>query len=137
MAANMAFYFGLAEAMATCPVPPESRLLFATARANFYLAARYGLEAELVWLDRQPMTVRELILRQLLPLARKGLVQLEVAGDLVDRLLGIIEIRVSTGQNGAVWQRQFIERHGRDMALLTREYRDRQRTGNPVHAWDG
>jgi hypothetical protein len=59
-----------------------------------------------------------------------------VEGDVVDRLLGIIEARVSVGQNGAAWQRRFIERYGRDWALLTREYRDRQRAGLPVHTWD-
>ncbi len=136
MAANMAFYFGLVEGLATSPVPPESRLSFGAARANFYLAARYGLEADVVWFDDRLVPVRELILRELLPLARQGLAQLGAAGDLADRLLGIIESRVSTGQNGAVWQRRFIERHGRDMALLTCEYRDRQRAGDPVHTWD-
>jgi hypothetical protein len=136
MAANMAFYFGLIEALATSPLPPESRLSFGAARVNFYRAARYGFEGEVAWLDSRIVPVRELILHDLLPLARKGLAQLDVAGDLADRLLGIIESRVSTGQNGAVWQRWFIERHGRDMALVTCEYRDRQRTGNPVHTWD-
>jgi gamma-glutamyl:cysteine ligase YbdK (ATP-grasp superfamily) len=136
MAANMAFYYGLAEALATSPRPPETRLLFTTARANFYLAARYGLEAELVWFDQQPVSVSALILRQLLPLARRGLAQLDMADDLAERLLGIIQSRVETHQNGAAWQRRFVERHGRDMALLTREYRERQRAGQPVHTWD-
>jgi gamma-glutamyl:cysteine ligase YbdK (ATP-grasp superfamily) len=136
MAANMAFYYGLAEALATSAVPPETRLLFATARANYYLAARYGLEAELVWFDQRPAPVSELILRRLLPLARQGLAQLNVADELADQLLRVIELRVSSGQNGAAWQRQFVERHGSDLALLTREYRDRQRSGNPVHTWD-
>ncbi|MES1260535.1 MAG: glutamate--cysteine ligase, partial [Acidobacteriota bacterium] len=86
MAANMAFYYGLAEALATSSAAPERRLPFSTARANFYLAARYGLDAELVWLDRQPVPVRDLILRQLLPLARLGLKQLDAAGDISDRL---------------------------------------------------
>ena len=136
MAANMAFYFGLVEALATSPMPPEERLLYSTARANFYLAARYGLDAELVWLDKQPVSVRELVLQQLLPLARQGLTQLDVSEDLADRLLGVIEARVAGGQNGAVWQRRFVERYGRDMPLLTREYRNRQRAGGPVHTWD-
>jgi len=136
MAANMAFYYGLAQALATASIPPETRLLFNTARANFYLAAKYGLDAEVVWLDKQPLTIRDLVLRQLLPLAGEGLAHLGVAGDITSRLLGTIEARVSTGINGAVWQRRFIERHGRNMGLLTREYRERQRTGIPVHAWD-
>jgi len=35
MAANMGFYYGLVEALATSAIAPEGRLLFATARANF------------------------------------------------------------------------------------------------------
>ncbi|MBS0264614.1 MAG: glutamate--cysteine ligase [Planctomycetes bacterium] len=136
MAANMAFFYGLVEALATTPVPPETRLPFTSARANFYLAARYGLEAELVWLDRAATPIRSLILDDLLPLARQGLAQLTVAGDVAERLLGVIAARVNAGQNGAVWQRRFVTRHGSDMALLTREYRIRQQAGSPVHTWD-
>jgi hypothetical protein len=136
MAANMAFFFGLAEALATAVVPPENRMSFYTSRANFYLAARYGLDAQLIWLDNEPSPVCDLVLRNLLPLARQGLARLAVESDVADRLLGIIESRVSAAQNGAVWQRRFIERHGRDLALLTREYRDRQRAGIPVHTWE-
>ena len=39
-------------------------------------------------------------------------------------------------QNGACWQRAFVERHGRDMTLLTRAYIERQTDGVPVHEWD-
>jgi gamma-glutamyl:cysteine ligase YbdK (ATP-grasp superfamily) len=135
MAANMAFYYGLVEALGTCEQAPEGRLPFMMARSNFYRAARYGLDARLLWLDWQPVTARDLILQELLPLAREGLGQLRVASETADRLLGVIEARVSCGQNGAVWQRRFIERHGRDLALLTREYRARQEAGLPVHTW--
>jgi gamma-glutamyl:cysteine ligase YbdK (ATP-grasp superfamily) len=135
MAANMAFYFGLAEALATSDRPPESRLPFMAARSNFYLAARYGLEAKLLWLNWEAVAAGNLILRELLPLASQGLAQLQVAVDIADRLLAVVEARVSSGQNGAVWQQRFIERHGYDMALLTREYRARQTEGRPVHTW--
>jgi gamma-glutamyl:cysteine ligase YbdK (ATP-grasp superfamily) len=135
MAANMAFYYGLVEELATSERPPERRLSFWTARSNFYLAARYGLDAELVWCEHEAMTARDLILRKLLPLARSGLEKLDVAADLADRLLTVIEARVSSGQNGAVWQQRFIERHGRDLARLTCEYRARQREGAPVASW--
>jgi hypothetical protein len=134
--ADMAFYFGLVEALATSALAPESQLPFATARANFYLAARHGLGAGVVWLDRKQISVRELLLKQLLPLARQGLEQLRVERALADRLLAVIEGRVLTMQNGASWQRRFLERHGREMEVLTREYRDRQRAGPPVHQWD-
>lgn len=82
------------------------------------------------------MTVRELILWDLLPMARAGLARLGVEAANSHRLLEIIEARVTSGQNGAVWQRRFIEKRGRDLGELTRAYRDRQRTGLPVHSWD-
>jgi len=135
MAANMAFYYGLVESLATSPIAPETRLLFATARANFYLAARYGLEAQLIWLDQRALTMRQLLLELLLPLADQGLKQIEVDAELSARLLGVIESRVMTGQNGAVWQRRFLELSGRELPTLTREYRQRQRSGEPVHSW--
>jgi gamma-glutamyl:cysteine ligase YbdK (ATP-grasp superfamily) len=136
MAANMAFFYGLAEALATDDVSPESRLPFATARDNFYRAARFGFDAQVTWLDDRQTTVRELILWELLPLARSGLSRLQVDGGDTYRLLEIIEERVTSGQNGAVWQRRYIEEHGRDMTQLTLAYRDRQRAGAPVHMWE-
>jgi hypothetical protein len=94
------------------------------------------LEAEIIWLDSQVLSMRSLILRHLLPQARQGLAQLKMAGDTADRMLSIVEARVSSGQNGAVWQRRLIQRHRPDMALLVREYRSRQTAGFPVHSWD-
>jgi gamma-glutamylcysteine synthetase len=136
MAANMALYYGLVESLATAPHAPESRLSFADARSNFYLAARHGLEATIMWLDGRQWPLRELLLSELLPLARNGLEKLQVDSDIINQGLSIIEWRVATGMTGAAWQRRFIERHGRDLALLTREYHARQRTGQPVHLWD-
>lgn len=136
MAANMALYYGLVESLATAPHAPESRLTFADAQRNFYLAARYGLEATVKWLDGRQRPLGELLLSELLPLAHDGLERLQVDSDIINQGLSIIERRVATGMTGAAWQRRFIERHGRDMALLTREYHARQRAGQPVHVWD-
>ncbi|MFN0051961.1 MAG: glutamate-cysteine ligase family protein [Planctomycetales bacterium] len=136
MAANMAFFYGLIEALATNPVPPETQLPFALARDNFYAAAQGGLASQIVWLDGRTIPVRDLILRQLLPLARCGLQRLHADPGESERLLGIIEARTEAGRNGAVWQREFIEQHGRDLPQLTRVYRDRQRAGHPVHSWE-
>ncbi|MSR57323.1 MAG: glutamate--cysteine ligase [Planctomycetaceae bacterium] len=136
MAANMALYYGLAESLATAPHAPESRLSFADARHNFYHAARHGLDATAAWFDGRQWPLRKLLLTELLPLARDGLERLHVDSDLIDQGLSIIESRVATGLTGAAWQRRFVERHGRDLALLTREYHARQRTGQPVHTLD-
>lgn len=136
IAANMAFFYGLMESVMHEEPSLESRLPFFVAQENFYAAARFGLAADVGWLGGRVWPVRRLILESLLPLAAAGLSRLGVDGGLGDQWLGIIAARVASGQNGAVWQRQFVDRHGRDMALLTREYLARQRAGAPVHTWD-
>jgi gamma-glutamyl:cysteine ligase YbdK (ATP-grasp superfamily) len=136
MSANMVLFYGLAESLATASLAPESSLPFADARRNFYRAARHGLDTTVVWLDGREWPLRELLLSELLPLARDGLERLQVDSDIIDEGLSIIESRVATGLTGAEWQRRFIVRHGHDLALLTREYQVRQRTGQPVHLWN-
>ena len=108
---------------------------FATARDNFYAAARHGLDAHVTWRDGEKGVMRAL-LQQLLPLARTGLERLEIDRGDIERYLGVIEGRIDTGQTGTTWQRAWVARHGRDMAALTAAYLERQDSGRPVHAWD-
>jgi gamma-glutamyl:cysteine ligase YbdK (ATP-grasp superfamily) len=79
MIANAAFYYGVVHMLASQTVAPEARIPFAVARDNFYRAARYGLQAPLVWFDGQRATAAELLARELLPMARVGLAQLDLA----------------------------------------------------------
>ena len=84
------------------------------------------------------------MLRRLLPMARAGLDSWGVLSEESDRLLGIIEQRCLTEQNGASW---FIDRfHARagqgdtDRLSVLRdtlnEYRGHMHTNDPVHTWD-
>lgn len=133
--ANAAFFYGLTHALATMENPPESLLSFDVARRNFYAAARHGLEAETIWLDGKAHPVRDLILRTLLPLAHHGLQSMGLAQDDISAYLGVMEERVKANQNGAVWQRRFVDANGREMRALTLAYLARQESGEPVHAW--
>ena len=134
--ANAAVFFGLmAKLMAASP-PPESRLPFATARENFYAAARDGFGATVRWLDGGKTNVRALWQQTLLPLAAQGLRELEIDGADRERYLDIVDARLRTGRNGAAWQRAFVARNGRDMQALTEAYHERQRSGRPVHEWE-
>ncbi|SFM33072.1 hypothetical protein SAMN05421721_1037 [Ectothiorhodospira mobilis] len=134
--ANAAFFYGLVEDLLTHPGGPEGIMAFATARDNFYQAARLGLEAPLHWEGDTPMKARDLILDRLLPRARHGLRRLGLdAGDR-DDYLGILAARVDSGQNGARWQRDFAAAHGRDATALVRACRQRQTGDRPVHTWD-
>lgn len=136
--ANAAFYFGLAHYYAghsERPRAPGRILSFPQARDNFYACARHGLAARVRWSDGDTHPVSRLIADHLLPCARLGLRDLGLERGDIDRYLGIIEDRVATGQNGAAWQRAWVERHGRDMAGLTAAYAERQAEGAPVHEW--
>ncbi|MCP4284462.1 MAG: glutamate--cysteine ligase [Gammaproteobacteria bacterium] len=133
--ANAAFFVGLVSALAGQSLPPEKRLPFPRALANFYGAARYGLDAEVYWLDGGSGGVRELIQSKLLALAGNGLDALGIDSEESKRWLGVIAGRVKSGQNGASWQRAWVQRHGADMAALTEAYLDRQETLRPVHEW--
>ncbi len=135
MIANAALFYGLVYALATDPQPPEDRLPFRVARNNFYQAARGGLEAEIIGLTGTTQKVRE-CLAELLPLAHQGLQALNLNPNDIDQYLGIIEARLAKGQNGAVWQRAFVARHGPDRSQLTLAYKERQHHGDPVHTWD-
>ena len=133
--ANAAFYYGAAIAMVNLPTAPELLLQFDRARDNFYRAAQLGLRAQLHWLDDKTHPVMELLLNVLLPMAQEGLELLGVAASDSKEYLEVIRQRLETGTNGAVWQRAFVAKHGRDMQALTAAYFEHQHSGLPVHEW--
>ena len=133
--ANVALYFGLARYYAHRQPPPESQLAFEDARRNFYEAARLGLDAKVLWLSGEEMSVHDLLVEELLPRAREGLEALRLDHGDVDRYLGIINERLHRRRSGTEWQRAFVAAHGADMTSLTRVYVEHQRKGLPVHEW--
>jgi gamma-glutamyl:cysteine ligase YbdK (ATP-grasp superfamily) len=146
MLANAAFLLGLGLALAPDARRWTRELLFARAHANFYEAARLGVEAELEWPDGPGgrggrFGAAELVGR-LLPEARRGLVEAGVEAEEADRLLGVIEERAAAGQTGAVWQRRTLAalegaKADREQALseLLERYLELQAGGEPVHTW--
>src|SRR5690349_12556208 len=116
--ANAAFYFGLTRALAEDERPLWSQMSFSAAEENFHVAARDGIDALIYWPGIGQVSVAELTLRRLLPLARAGLTRWGVGSDESDRLLGIIEGRCSAGKNGATWFRDQV--HARQGGGLDR-----------------
>ena len=119
MVANSAFLIGLAEGLR----PQISQLLpglpFQTAEYNFYRAAQFGLDAKLVWPQRQqygpkPQPILP-ILEQVLPVAEQGLANIGVAQTEIRHYLGIIEKRIASRQTSSAWQLSKLERLGYEM----------------------
>jgi gamma-glutamyl:cysteine ligase YbdK (ATP-grasp superfamily) len=133
--ANAAFFYGLVASLAEQERPPEQQLEFFQARDNLYAAARYGIQAQAVWLDGWRGRMIDL-LPQLIVLARQGLERLGCTASVSDYYLSIIEQRLQTQQTGAAWQLAYLDRHGGDMTELVATYRERQESGKPVHAWE-
>jgi len=133
--ANAALYFGAVQSLAGESESPDRRLPFIVAKTNFYKAARTGLDTEVEWLDGHSATLRQVLMDDLLPRARRGLLDLGIDTSEADLWLGIIEGRLRTGQTGAVWQRAWVERRGADLQAMTAAYLERQQSGRPVHEW--
>lgn len=136
--ANAAFYYGLVYGLGLWQQAPESLLPFDKARDNFYSGARYGLNARLLWVDQRgdrELGVRQLVLEELLPLARLGLQSRHLPDGEIDEYLDIIGARVQSSQNGAAWQRHWVGMHGIDLNALVQAYRTHQDEGKPVHTW--
>ena len=141
--ANAAFYFGLVRALVHDDRPLWSQMSFSAAEENFHVAARNGIDAVLYWPTLGAIPATELVLRRLLPMAHRGLDSAGVDAADRDRLLGIIEQRTLSGQNGATWQiatwRQLLDQEDLDRTEAARELVRRYQTlsfdAHPVHTW--
>ncbi len=142
--ANGAFYYGLLRVLAEQDRPVWSQMSFSAARDNFYEGAREGINAQLYWPGMGEVPATELVLRRLLPLARNGLDAWGVDSSVSDRLLGVIEHRCTTHQNGAEWQartfhhiddtRRPLDRRD-SLCEMLRRYVEHMHSNEPVHAW--
>lgn len=140
--ANAAFWIGAMTGMATEYPDIRENISWEDVRDNFAKAARYGIDTTFTWTKDKKISACDLVLEELLPLARKGLKIRKVKKSDIDKYLGIIEERAKRHMNGARWQlRAFTKLKkevGRDEALsiLTACIIKNQRKGIPVHEWE-
>jgi len=143
MMANAAFYYGMLRTISEEERPLWTKMSFAAAHDNFIEAARNGMGARLYWPGLGEVTPDELVLRHLLPMADEGLRRWQVAPDVRELYLGVIEGRAKTGRTGSAWQVetvQALESRGmtrtRALAEMLRRYCDLMHSNSPVHTWD-
>ncbi len=133
--ANAAFYWGFVEAFVHEPELYKNVLDFEYAKQNFYSAAKHSLNAKLMWQDGQTRLCKDLVLELLLPFAHQGLRHLGLDIEDINYFLNIIQKRCEKNQNGALWQRKWVEKNGRDMDGLSQAYLKNQHAQIPVHEW--
>lgn len=101
--ANAAFFFGLMSGMSRRYPDIRKVLNFSDVKANFLAAARDGIGAQMIWINDTQMPAKDLILEQLLPIAREGLQEAGINQEDSDRYLGVMQDRVSMRRTGARW----------------------------------
>lgn len=140
--ANAALFFGLMAAMPGLYPDLAARMEFEDAQLNFMSAARSGLESQFRWIGGRVVPAAELVLRELLPLAREGLRAAGVLAEDVNTYLGVVEERVSAGKTGAAWilgsltSLRGVARRETLLTSLTAAVHARQWSGAPVHEWE-
>ena len=140
--ANAALWFGLVSALVRDVDDVTERMEFEDALSNFTAASRNGLASELVWLDGEEISARELLSKKLLPLARSGLERGDIDKKDIDRYMGVIEKRVDSKQTGAQWIHLSLASmkgrgtEGERMSALTASIVRQQKEGRPVSEWE-
>ena len=141
--ANAAFFAGLVRALSVQERPLWTQMSFSAASENFAAGVRHGIDAEVYWPQIGQVSVVELVVRKLLPLAAEGLRLWDVDEGEVGRLLDIIERRCLRAVNGSTWQTAAVanrERDGSSRAEALRDmlaaYVEAMHSNEPVHTWE-
>ena len=101
--ANASFWLGLMCGLGSAHEDISNKIHFADVRDNFFKAARYGIDSTFTWFNDKKIGACELILHELLPVAKEGLEHRNIPSEDIDRYLGIIEERAKRHTTGARW----------------------------------
>ena len=140
--ANAALWLGLMSGLYDQHKDIRHAITFDHVKENFVACARLGLGAHIWWIGHKDVPARELLLSELIPLARHGLELGKLDGGDIDRFLGVVEERVRSGRSGSQWlldsyaatrdQGTRAERLASLVAVTVAQ----QREGRPVHTWE-
>jgi CBS domain-containing protein/gamma-glutamylcysteine synthetase len=141
--ANAAFWIGMMNGMED-EIPDISEVLdFSDAKGNFFAAARFGMDTQFTWIGGRKVSPTQLILEELLPMARHGLTKAGIDKEDIDLYLNIIEARTKSGRTGSAWMLDSYSRlikqgSPRDevVTAITSAIQQEQMLGKPVHEWD-
>jgi CBS domain-containing protein len=139
--ANAAFFYGMMAGLTEHVKDVRELMSFGEVKANFLAAAREGIRAQMNWFNDTHLPAKQLVLEQLIPLAREGLQEEGIDNDDIDRYLGILHDRVTMRRTGARWALESLE--GMDststtdqrMRCLVASMVEQQSSGKPISEW--
>ena len=138
--ANAAFWIGLMSGLQPEIHQVEQKMDFHQVKTNFIKAARHGMEAQFNWMGNE-YNARDLIINELIPIARNGLKQANIDSSDKSKYLDIIQERVESSNTGASWIlgsfNKLTKSNPQDTVLtaLTEAMKQRQQNNQPVHMW--
>ena len=139
--ANAMFWIGVMQGMPDKYKHLSESTPFNEVKGNFVNAARTGINTYFNWFGRG-ISARRLILEELIPIAREGLIKSQIDKKDIDTYLAIIEKRADTRHTGAQWlkhsNRILKTKMTKDIAnaTLTAHLYKNQKSGRPVHEWE-
>ena len=134
--ANIAFYLGLSYSLATKKDALDVKPSFKKLEKDFYDACKYGINAEVTWIDGNSYKLSELILVKLIPMASEGLKQLGLCHDDVSYYLeDVLKSRVESGQTGSQWQKSYMQKENASFEAMLEEYAGNQELDLPISKW--
>ncbi|OEK03202.1 CBS domain-containing protein [Roseivirga sp. 4D4] len=139
--ANTAFWLGAMNGFKDHFQNIPDLIEFDQVKSNFYGAATQGMNAKVRWLNGQRLSMNELILKELLPIAKEGLIKNKVNTADIDKYLDVIKERVEANQNGTNWILKSYSHLAKDatkeeiLLSITSSMHKNQQANQPVHKW--
>ncbi|MEZ4886734.1 MAG: CBS domain-containing protein [Chitinophagales bacterium] len=140
--ANAALWLGLMNGFGDQYKDISKEMDFDDAQANFLLACRSGMNSKFNWvgLDK-PINASELLIKELIPIAREGLQKANIDKKDIDMYLNVIEERAETNLNGSNWMLKSYAKLTKQVSskeaitAITASMHRQQLMKNPVHKW--
>ncbi|MBK9255445.1 MAG: CBS domain-containing protein [Saprospiraceae bacterium] len=139
--ANACFWLGAMVGMADQVDDIRKNMAFVDARDNFGKAAKFGVDSKFTWFNDEKISAVDLV-KELLPVAQKGLESRNIDPNDINRYLDVISERAKRHTNGARWMlrsyTKLIDTTSTDEALsvLTATMIKNQKSNKPVHEWE-
>jgi CBS domain-containing protein len=137
--ANFAFWVGLMKGRPAEFDDLPKVMDFRDAKSNFIRAARTGAESIMNW-QGKAVPLDQLVLNELLPIARAGLEKMEINKEDIDKYLDVIRARVSK-HTGSDWMKKNYRNLKKELKpndaliALTAAIHSNQYSGSPVSEW--
>ncbi len=139
--ANAALWLGLLNGGTDHYGDITDKLEFDDAKTNFFNACRSGLNVNFSWLKGKKVSAKELLKKELLPIAADGLKKAKISKKDIDKYLGVIKDRIAKDQTGSKWMLHSYNRlvkessKGEAVLGLTACILKNQTKDEPVHKW--